>query len=51
MWHLITEVNDIILSAYITVFDPMRGKCRLLIPFLDYGLVYPSIANNLRDLG
>ena len=50
VWHLNTQVNYSDLAAYITVFDPMRGKCRRLIPFLVYALVYASIASNLMKL-
>ena len=34
VWHLITQVNNRDLDAYITVFDPSRDKCRRFIPFL-----------------
>ena len=50
VWHLITQVNDGILAAYITVFDPRRGKRRRFIPFLGYYLVYPIISSNLVTL-
>ena len=50
MWHLITKVNGGILSVYINVFEPMRGKQRRLTPFLVYALVYPNIASNLVNL-
>ena len=50
IWHLSTQVNVSDLSAYITVFDPKRGKRRLFITFLVYALVYPSIASNLVTL-
>ena len=48
--HLITQVNDGLLSTYITIFDPRRVKCRRCIPFLFYALVYPVIASNLVNL-
>ena len=48
--HLITQVNDGILTAYITVFDSRRGKFRRFIPFLVYNLVYPRIDSNLVNL-
>ena len=34
VWHLITQVNDSDISAYITVFDPSRDKRRCFIPFM-----------------
>ena len=50
MWHLSTKVNNSDLSAYINVFDPIRGKRRHFITFLVYALVYLSIASNLVNL-
>ena len=50
MWHLSTKVNNGLLAAYITVFDPRRGKRRCFIPCLVYALVYLSIASNLVNL-
>ena len=50
IWHLSTQVNDGNIAAYITVFDPRRGKCRRFNPFLVYALVYPSIPSNLITL-
>ena len=50
VWYLITQLNNGDLAAYITVFDPRRGKRRRFIPFLVYALVYPSIASNLVTL-
>ena len=50
VWHLITQVNDGDLAAYITDFYPRRGKRRRFITFLVYALVYPSIASNLVTL-
>ena len=50
VWHLSTQANNSILSIYITVFDPRRGKRRCFIPFLVYSLVYPSIDSNLVTL-
>ena len=50
VWHLNTQGNDVLLAAYINVFDPRRGKRRCFIPFLVYALVYPSISSNLITL-
>ena len=50
VWNPSTQVNGDILAAYITVFDPIRGKHRLFIPFLVFVLVYTSIASNLATL-
>ena len=50
VWHLSTQVNDGLLAAYITVFDPSRDNCRCFIPFLVYTLVYPIISSNLVTL-
>ena len=50
VWHLSTQVNGSDLTAYITVFNPRRGKCRQLITFLVYDIVYPIIASNLMTL-
>ena len=50
LWYLITQVNNALLAAYITFFDPSRGKCRFFIPFLVYALVYLSIDSNLVTL-
>ena len=50
VWHIIKQVNYSDLDAYITVFDPSRGKRRFFIPFLVYALVYPIIASNLVTL-
>ena len=46
VWHLSTQVDDGDLAAYITVFDLRRDKCKCLIPFLVYALVYPIISSN-----
>ena len=50
VWHLSTQVNDGIHSAYINVVDLRRGKRRRFITFLVYTLVYPSIDSNLMTL-
>ena len=50
VWHLITQVNDVILAVYITFFDPRKDERRRFIPFLFYALVYPIIAINLVKL-
>ena len=50
VWHLSTEVNNIDLDAYITVFSLRRGKRGRFIPFLVYALVYRSIPINLMTL-
>ena len=50
VWHLITQGNDGGLAAYITVFDPRRGKRMHFITFLVYALFYPSVAINLVNL-
>ena len=50
MGHLRTQVNNGILAAYITFFDPSRDKRRCFIPCLVYALVYPSIASSLVTL-
>ena len=50
VWHLSTQMNNGNLDAYITVFEPRRGKCRRFIPFLFYALVYPIISSNLVNL-
>ena len=50
LWDLSTQVSEIILSSYITVFDPRRGKIRRFIPFLFYTLLYPNIASYLANL-
>ena len=50
VWHLSTQVKNIDIAAYITVFDSRRDKRRLFIPFQVYALVYPSIASNLVTL-
>ena len=47
VFHLITQMNNGIIAAYITVFDLRRGNRRRFIPFLVYDMVYPSIASNL----
>ena len=46
VWNLIIQVNNGMLAAYITVFDPRRDKRRCFIPFLVYARVYPSISSN-----
>ena len=43
-------MNDGILAAYITVFDPRRDNRRRFIPCLVYALVYPIIDINLMTL-
>ena len=48
--RLSTQVNNGLLSAYITVFDPSRDKRRCFISFLVYTLVYPSIASSIVTL-
>ena len=50
LWHLSTQVNDGLIAAYITAFDPREGNCRRFIPFLVYALVYMIISNNHMDL-
>ena len=50
VWHLSTQLNYSNLDAYITVFDPRRGKFRHFIPFLVYDLFYPSIGSNIVNL-
>ena len=50
MWHLSTQVNDGILSTYMNVSDPSRGKRRCFSTFLVYALVYLSIASILVTL-
>ena len=47
MWHLVTQVNDGDIASYITVFDPIRVKHGLFVPFLVYSLVYLIIDSNL----
>ena len=49
-WHLSTQVNNGIVAAYITVFDPRSTQCRCFILCLVYSLVYPSIYSNLVTL-
>ena len=48
--HLITKMNDSIISSQITVFDPRMSNLRRFIPFLVYTLVYMSITSNLLNL-
>ena len=50
VWHLSTQLNNSDLVAYISVFDPRRGKHRRFVPFLVYTLFYLSIASNLVTL-
>ena len=50
VWHLGTQVNNSLLDAQITVFDPRWVKRRSFIPFLVYNLVYPNIVSNLVNL-
>ena len=50
VWHLITQVKNSDLAAYLTVFDPRRDKYRHFIPCLVYALVYPRIASNIVAL-
>ena len=50
MWHLIKQVNDGLLDAYINFFEPRRVKHRRFIPFLVYALFYPSNSINLVTL-
>ena len=50
VWHLITQVNNGLLAAYITVFDLRRDKRRCFIPCLFFALVYLSIASNIVTL-
>ena len=50
VWHLSTQVNKILLAAYITVFDPRRDNHRCFIPCMVFALVYPSIASKLVTL-
>ena len=50
VWHLMTQVNNGLLAAYITDFDPKRDKRRCFIPCLVYALAYLSIASNLVTL-
>ena len=50
VWHLITQVNDVILAVYITFFDPRKDERRRFIPFLFYALVYLSISSNFVTL-
>ena len=45
MWHLITQVNDGIIAAQITVFGPMMGKFRRFIPFIIYALRCPIVSS------
>ena len=47
VWHLISQVNDCVIAAYINVFDPRNFKHRHFIPVLVYHLVHTSIASNL----
>ena len=48
--NLITQVNNGLLAAYITVFETRRDKRRCFITCLVYALVYPSISSNLVTL-
>ena len=50
LWHLSTQVNGVIIAAYMYVFEPRRGKRRSFINFMVYSLVYPSISSNLVAL-
>ena len=50
VYHLIKQVNNGLLDAYITVFDLRRDNRRCFIPCLVYALVYPSISSNLVTL-
>ena len=50
VWHLITQVNDGLLAAYIIVFDPRRVKRRHFIQFMVYALVCMSLSSNLVAL-
>ena len=50
VWHLSTQANNGLLDAYITDFEPRRGKRRCFITFMVYALVYISIASNLVNL-
>ena len=50
VWHLSTQVDNDLLAAYITGFDPRRAKRMCFIPFLVYALVYQSIASYLMTL-
>ena len=50
VWHLSTQVNNGLLAACITVFDPRRDKRRCFISCLFYALIYPRISSNLVTL-
>ena len=50
VWNLSIQVNNSLISVYITIFYLRRVKHRCFIPFLFYNLVYPSIASNLVTL-
>ena len=47
VWNLRTQVNNGLLDAQITVFDPRSDKHSSFFPCLVYALVYPSISSNL----